>query len=148
MSYLTKLTLALYALFGFLGLWLGNDGYTLSHASGYASTIHEMFGLLTYVVGLAGTSLFTFLYITTESKNYSDIISDPLHQLSCGIWLTGSMIFYGYAAGPFHEHGALMNPWMILPLMSLLPLLTALIAHTSASSEADTTCSAQLTESK
>jgi|GEM_PF-6890207 len=136
MSYQTKLTLGLYVLFGALGLWLGNDGFALEQSERYANTmLYDLLAFMLYVCGGVGTVIFVQWGIQ-ENKKSPYRASEPFQvKIAIGVWITGGMVSYGNMAGPFHQNGELMSPWIILPLTSLLPLLMLIPTQSSNSDE-------------
>jgi hypothetical protein len=102
-------------LFGVMGLWLGADGFAEWHwHQANDERWSNDFGYLVFIIILWGGSAAALLNSLYEKE------PSRLFYIEVGVFLSSSFAIYGYMAGPGHEAGSILSPWLMFPMAGML----------------------------
>lgn len=100
-----------------MGLWLGADGFAQWHWHQANDELWNLdFGYPLFIIILWGGSGTALLFSLCEKE------PGRLFSIEVGVFLSSSFAIYGYMAGPGHEAGAILSPWLMFPMTSILAL--------------------------
>ncbi len=120
-------TLAVYAILVIAGLWFG-DG-TFHNPNGPAGPELAV-SLCFFMTAISAVVMIFSISVGYQKDIYTNERGDPwsLYQnpgirIQIGFNLMSMMMAYGFNAGPFQTEGEVLSPWIIFPILALLPVI-------------------------